>query len=136
MDNVSLDSPLMGEEIFGPILPVFAYKNMADAVEIIQAHPNPLAFYIFTSRKENASAWIESVSFGSGCVNNANMQFANLHLPFGGIGQSGMGAYHGKYSFELFSHPKPVLSTPVWFDPSVKYPPFRGKLKWFKFLIR
>jgi len=136
MDNVSLDSPLMQEEIFGPILPVFAFTDIKQAVAIIQKNPNPLSFYVFTSSPRKEREWIESVPFGSGCVNNAAWQFANHNLPFGGIGSSGIGAYHGKYSFEVFTHAKPVMKTPYWFDPNIKYPPFKGKMKWFKMFIK
>ena len=79
--------------------------------------------------------WIQKVPFGSGCVNNTVWQFANEHMPFGGIGNSGIGAYHGKSSFDIFSHAKPVLKTSTAIDPSLKYPPLKGKMKWFKKLM-
>ncbi|MFI5156341.1 MAG: aldehyde dehydrogenase [Chitinophagales bacterium] len=134
--NPALDSGLMSEEIFGPILPVVSFRTMDDAKKIIRLNPNPLSLYVFTSDQSKEKAWIEQIPFGGGCINNAAWQFTNPHLPFGGIGQSGMGAYHGKYSFDLFTHAKPVMKTPVWIDPSIKYPPYSGKLKWFKRLIR
>ncbi len=134
--NPTLDSGLMREEIFGPILPVVSFRSMDEAKQIILLNPNPLSLYVFTSDALKEKAWIEQISFGGGCINNAAWQFTNHHLPFGGIGQSGMGAYHGKYSFDLFTHAKPVMKTPVWIDPSIKYPPYAGKLKWFKRLIR
>jgi len=136
IDSVSLDSPLMKEEIFGPILPVLDFTDIKQALSIIQRNPNPLSFYIFTSSSKKEKEWIESVPFGSGCINNTAWQFANHHLPFGGIGYSGMGAYHGKYTFDVFTHAKPVMKTPTWFDPDLKYPPFKGKMKWFKLFIR
>jgi len=136
MDDVSLDSSLMKEEIFGPILPVHGFADMKEALSIIQRNPNPLSFYVFTSNSKKEKDWIDAVPFGSGCVNNTAWQFANHHLPFGGIGYSGMGAYHGKYSFDIFTHAKPVMKTPYWPDLNIKYPPFNGKMKWFKMFIR
>ena len=136
LKNIKEDAPVMNEEIFGPILPVISFNSMGDALKIIKKNETPLAFYVFTSDKKKEKTWLENVSFGSGCVNNTIYQLSNLHLPFGGIGNSGIGAYHGKYSFDLFTHAKPVLKTPTWFDPGIKYPSFKGKLKWFKFFIK
>lgn len=136
LEEVSLDAPVMQEEIFGPILPIFTFNEPEEALAIISRHPNPLSFYIFTSSKKKEKAWIEKVQFGSGCVNNAAMQFTNHHLPFGGVGQSGIGAYHGRQSFDVFTHYKSVMKTPAWFDPSLKYPPLKGKMKLLKFFIK
>ncbi|HET7118002.1 MAG TPA: aldehyde dehydrogenase [Hanamia sp.] len=136
LKNISPNSPLMKEEIFGPILPVFTFINMNEALGIIKENKNPLAFYVFTSDKKKEKAWLENVAFGGGCVNNTIYHLSNPHLPFGGIGNSGIGAYHGKYSFQTFTHAKPVMKTATWFDPSIKYPPLKGKLKQFKFFIK
>jgi len=136
MEDVSPESPLMQEEIFGPILPVFTYRNMEEALGIVRQHPDPLAFYLFTRDAGKQQAWMEQFTFGGGCINNTVWHFANHHLPFGGVGNSGTGAYHGKYSFQVFTHAKPVMQTPVWIDPSIKYPPYKGKLKWFRFFFR
>ena len=136
MEGVSPDSPLMKEEIFGPLLPVFTFDATDEALELIAANPSPLGFYVFTRDRAVEKKWLNRVRFGGGCVNNTIWQLSNHHLPFGGIGNSGIGAYHGKYSFERFTHAKPVMSTPAWFDPAIKYPPFDGKLKWFKKMIR
>jgi aldehyde dehydrogenase (NAD+) len=136
MEDVSLDSLLMTEEIFGPILPVHTFTRHEDAVNIIQRNPKPLSFYVFTSDSKKEKQWIGQISFGGGCINNACWHFANHHLPFGGIGNSGVGSYHGKYSFDTFTHKKAVMRTATWFDPNLKYPPFKGKLKWFKLIIR
>ena len=132
----ALDMPVMQEEIFGPVLPVLTFHSREEALAIIQRNPDPLAFYVFTSNTQRERSWIESLSFGGGCVNNSSWHFANHHLPFGGIGKSGIGAYHGKYSFEVFAHAKPVMKTPAWPDPGIKYPPFQGKLKWFKLFMK
>jgi aldehyde dehydrogenase (NAD+) len=136
LDNVSLDSSLMSEEIFGPLLPVIAYHSMEEAMHMEELNANPLAFYLFTNNKSVERKWIERTAFGGGCINNTAWQFANYHLPFGGVGESGIGAYHGKYTFERFTHSKPVMKTPLWLDPSIKYPPMKGRLKLFKWLIR
>ncbi|MFM9908922.1 MAG: aldehyde dehydrogenase family protein, partial [Chitinophagaceae bacterium] len=136
LENVSLDAPVMQEEIFGPILPVFSFTTGDEAIEIINRHPNPLSFYIFTASAKKEQEWIEKIQFGAGCVNNAAWQFSNHHLPFGGVGQSGMGAYHGKFTFDTFTHKKAVMKTPTWFDPAIKYPPLKGKLGLLKLFIR
>ncbi|MFD2527065.1 aldehyde dehydrogenase family protein [Flavihumibacter stibioxidans] len=136
LDEVSPDAPIMKEEIFGPILPVLTYKSMEEALQVIARNPNPLAFYIFTNSEKREKAWIESVPFGGGCVNNTAWHFTNPSLPFGGRGYSGTGACHGKFSYDCFSHRKSVMKTPTWFDPGIKYPPFKGKLSLFKKLIR
>lgn len=136
MQNVAADAPLMKEEIFGPILPVLTFNNFVEAKSIIQNNPDPLSFYIYTSDLRKEKEWLQGIAFGGGCVNNSSWHFTNHHLPFGGRGKSGIGRYHGKYSFDVFSHAKAVLKTPAWFDPAIKYPPFKGKLKLFKWIIR
>jgi aldehyde dehydrogenase (NAD+) len=136
LDEVSIDSPVMSEEIFGPILPVITFKTTAEAIEIVKRNADPLAFYLFTQDKNKEHEWINKVAFGGGCINNADWHFSNHHLPFGGVGQSGFGAYHGKYTFNTFTRSKPVMKTPNWFDPSFKYPSFKGRLKLFKWFIR
>lgn len=136
LDNVALDAPVMKEEIFGPILPIISFNTAEEARQIIAQNPNPLAFYVFTSSTKKEQEWLNSVAFGGGCINNASWHLTNHNLPFGGRGFSGTGHYHGKYSFETFSHKKAIMKTPTWFDPSVKYPPFKGKLKLFKWVIR
>ena len=134
--NVSEDSAVMKDEIFGPVLPVISFTKKEEAKKIIANNPNPLAFYVFTSGAAKEKEWLEEIPFGGGCVNNASWHLTNHHLPFGGRGFSGTGQYHGKYSFETFSHKKAVMKTPTWFDPSIKYPPFKGKLKLFKWVIK
>lgn len=136
IDDPVMESAVMKEEIFGPVLPILSFRSKEDAMAIINRHPNPLAFYVFTESREKEKDWLDSVPAGGGCINNASWQFTNHHLPFGGRGLSGIGQYHGRYSFDTFSHRKPVMKTPTWFDPSVKYPPFKGKLKLFKWVIK
>ena len=134
--DVSLDAAIMKEEIFGPILPIIGFGTTEEARAIIANNSNPLAFYVFTSSKAKETGWLTSVPFGGGCVNNTALHLTNHNLPFGGRGFSGSGQYHGKYSFETFSHKKAVMRTPTWFDPAIKYPPFKGRLKFFKWIIR
>ena len=127
---------VMQEEIFGPVLPVISFTDMNDAVKIIKQNKNPLAFYLFTSSKEKENNWLNSIPFGGGCVNNAALHLANEKLPFGGRGASGIGNYHGKFSFDTFSHKKSIMKTPTWFDPFIKYPPFTNRLNLFKKVMK
>jgi aldehyde dehydrogenase (NAD+) len=136
MEGIRPDASIMQEEIFGPILPVFSFNSMAEALAIIAINPNPLSFYVYTGNSVKEEEWLNTVSFGGGCVNNSSWHFTNPDLPFGGRGNSGMGVAHGKSSFDCFTHRKAVMKTPVWFDPAIKYPPFKGKLALFKKLIR
>lgn len=136
LDNVSTASPIMQEEIFGPLLPILSFNSMNEALAIIEQNRNPLAFYVFTSSRSKEKNWLQQVAFGGGCVNNASWHLTNAQLPFGGRGASGTGQYHGKASFDTFTHKKSVMKTPTWFDPAIKYPPFKGKLKLFKWVIR
>jgi aldehyde dehydrogenase (NAD+) len=136
LENVSLDAKVMTEEIFGPILPILTFSTQEEALKIIRKNPNPLAFYVFTSSTKTEEDWISNVAFGGGCVNNTIYHITNHHLHFGGVGYSGIGAYHGQSSFYTFTHAKPVLKTATWIDPALKYPPFKGKLKWLKWFLR
>ena len=136
IDGVGLENNIMKEEIFGPILPIISFSNKQEALKIMEANKNPLAFYVFTSSSTKEKEWLNDVAFGGGCVNNASLHLTNDQLPFGGRGASGMGSYHGQYSFNTFSHSKAVMKSPTWFDPSMKYPPFTGKLKLFKWFIK
>ena len=136
MDIVNINAAIMKEEIFGPVLPIIGFETMEEALKIIAINKNPLAFYLFTSSKTKEKVWLDSVAFGGGCINNASWHLTNHHLPFGGRGFSGTGQYHGRFSFDTFSHKKAMMKTPTWFDPAIKYPPFKGKLKLFKWVIR
>jgi aldehyde dehydrogenase (NAD+) len=134
--DVDLNAAIMKEEIFGPLLPIIPFSTTEEAKAVIANHPNPLAFYIYTASTKKEKEWLEAVPAGGSCVNNSSWHLTNHHLPFGGRGFSGTGCYHGKYSFDTFSHKKAVMKTPTWFDPNIKYPPFKGKLKLFKWVIR
>ena len=136
MSDIDLESAIMHEEIFGPILPIITFDKREEAIAIIEKNKNPLAFYIFTGSKQKEKEWLQQVPFGGGCVNNASWHLTNPNLPFGGRGFSGIGHCQGKFSFETFSHKKSILKTPTWFDPSMKYPPFKGKLKLFKLFFK
>ncbi len=136
LTDVPADASVMKDEIFGPVLPVTGFNSADEARAIMDKNPDPLAFYVFTSSRKKEKEWLDSVAFGGGCVNNASWHLTNHHLPFGGRGFSGIGNYHGQYSFDTFSHKKAIMKTPVWFDPNIKYPPFKGRLKLFKWIIR
>ena len=136
LEGVDINDAVMQDEIFGPVLPVISFQTKEEALKIINQHPNPLAFYVFTGSNTKEKDWMNSVAFGGGCINNASWHLTNHHLPFGGRGFSGTGNYHGKYSFDTFSHKKAIMKTPTWFDPPIKYPPFKGRLKLFKWVIR
>jgi aldehyde dehydrogenase (NAD+) len=120
-----LEAPVMREEIFGPILPVIAYTNLDEVYQIVKSHPDPLACYIFSRHRQLIEALLEQIPFGGGCVNDTLTHFLNHNLPFGGRGASGIGNYHGHYSFETFSHSKAVIKTGFHFDLPIKFPPYR-----------
>lgn len=136
MDNISMDSAIMKEEIFGPILPILSFTNRQEVQDIIAKNPNPLAFYLFTGSNKKEEEWVNAIAFGGGCINNAALHLTNHRLPFGGRGFSGTGNYHGKFSFDTFTHKKGILKTPTWIDPAIKYPTYKGKLKIFKWLVK
>lgn len=133
IDDFNTD--LMREEIFGPIWPIVSWKDEKELYELLSHHPNPLAAYMFTKDKTLWKNFIRQFSCGGACRNNCIVHLANPHLPFGGIGESGMGNYHGRHSFLTFSHEKIILSSTSWPDPSMKYPPYKGKMKWLKRLL-
>lgn len=126
LEDVSADSPCMQEEIFGPVLPVMAFDDLTEAEEWVQNRPRPLACYLFTSSAENERRLLSRLHFGGGCVNDTIIHLAVPGLPFGGVGDSGMGAYHGKSGFDTFSHVKSVLRKSTWLDLPFRYQPFNG----------
>lgn len=132
----SWEDKIMQEEIFGPILPVLTYKSFDEALNKIQAREKPLSAYLFSGKKLEQNQFKKQLSFGGGCINDTIMHISNSHLPFGGVGNSGIGNYHGKYGFETFSHSKAILKKANWGEPNVKYPPYsEKKLSWIKKLI-
>ncbi|MCL1937754.1 MAG: aldehyde dehydrogenase [Candidatus Azobacteroides sp.] len=124
LDDAKWDAPVMNEEIFGPILPVLTYVEAEEAVRLINARPKPLAMYLFTNRKEVERYFLRNVSFGGGCVNDTLAHLSVPSLPFGGIGDSGMGSYHGKAGFDAFTHYKSVLHKSKYLDIPLRYPPY------------
>ena len=124
MDNVAFDDLVMEDEIFGPILPIISYTDLDWAITQVRQRPKPLALYVFTERNKSRDKILNEISFGGGAVNETMVQLANHHLPFGGVGSSGTGNYHGKFGFDCFSHKKAIHDKPTWFEPSLKYPPY------------
>lgn len=129
LDGVSPDDPVMQEEIFGPVLPVLEFEDIRQAEKFILDRPRPLALYLFSQNKAVQRRFLERVPFGGGCVNDTIMHLANPRLPFGGIGSSGVGGYHGKKSFETFSHTKGVVHTSTLLDLPIRYPPYSAASK-------
>ena len=124
MDNITWDDAVMKEEIFGPILPVMIYDNLDEVIEIVESKPHPLALYIFSSDKKNIKKVTEHCRYGGGCVNDVVVHLATPEMPFGGCGESGMGAYHGKFGFDTFTHKKSILDKKTWFDLPIRYQPY------------
>lgn len=136
MDNVSFDDLVMQEEIFGPILPMIEFDNLDWAIKQVKDRPKPLALYIFGKNRKAINKILNEVSFGGGAVNDAVMHLTNSALPFGGVGDSGTGSYHGKYGFDAFTHYKSVLDKSTLFEPPIKYPPYsKFKLRLLKLLL-
>jgi acyl-CoA reductase-like NAD-dependent aldehyde dehydrogenase len=123
----------MQEEIFGPILPVLSYGDPDEAISFVNARPKPLAAYFFTRDERLAERFLVEIAFGGGCVNDTVLHLAHPGLPFGGVGQSGMGASHGRAGFDAFSHRKSILRKPFSFDVKLRYAPAsESKLRWLK----
>jgi aldehyde dehydrogenase (NAD+) len=133
IDHVEPGFPIMQEEIFGPILPVLTFDDVSEALDYVNAHEKPLAFYYFGTNTRAKEILLKTTS-GGGCINDTLMHIANHHLPFGGVGNSGMGKYHGHTSFLVFSNARAVVNTPTWIDMPFKYVPFKG-FKWLKKII-
>ena len=132
----NLESKVMEDEIFGPILPIIEYDDFKEVHDIIKKYSHPLALYIFTKKKGFGRKFLESYPFGGGAINDTVMHIANDRLPFGGVGQSGMGKYHGESTFNTFSHFKPYLNKPLWIDPPLRYPPFKNKINFLKKILK
>lgn len=125
MSEVSWDDPVMQDEIFGPILPIICFDNVNEALNIINEHANPLALYVFAEEKWVQQAFTSACTFGGGCINDCIIHLATTHMPFGGVGESGMGAYHGKVGFDSFSHLKSIVDKKTWLDLPVRYQPYK-----------
>lgn len=138
IDSPGMESGIMAEEIFGPLLPILSYDTDEDLRRTIGRYEKPLSLYVFTSSKRFAKAIISDYSFGGGCINDTVVHFSNKKLPFGGVGYSGIGRYHGKFGFETFSHYKSIVRKATWLDITLRYAPYEKKfslikkiLKWF-----
>ncbi|OCB70209.1 aldehyde dehydrogenase [Flavobacterium crassostreae] len=134
--ETTVDSLLMQEEIFGPILPILTYTNATDLQQIVSTYEKPLSLYVFTKNNAFARKIITSYSFGGGCINDTIIHFSNKRLPFGGVGHSGMGAYHGALSFNVFSHHKSIVKKANWLDLPMRYAPYKDKLKTIKKILK
>ncbi|TDE43445.1 aldehyde dehydrogenase [Flavobacterium rhamnosiphilum] len=129
LDEPNMDSVVMKEEIFGPILPILSYQSKSDIEKIISSFEKPLSLYLFSQDKSFIDEVLRKYSFGGGCINDTVIHLANNRLPFGGVGNSGMGAYHGKLSFDIFSHKKAIVKKGTWLDLPMRYAPYKDKLK-------
>ncbi len=135
-DTTSWDGSIMKEEIFGPILPILTYTNMKEIVKIITSKPKPLALYLFTNNKRIEDYVVKNISFGGGCINDTIVHLATPYMGFGGVGESGMGKYHGKYSLVTFSHKKSILKKGNWLDLPMRYYPYHSiKEKMIRFFL-
>lgn len=128
LDNVSWEDKIMQEEIFGPILPILTYENIDDIYEVLSNKPKPLALYMFTESKKNKKKIMDKLIFGGGCVNDTVIHLATTEMGFGGVGESGMGKYHGKAGFDTFSHSKSIVDKKTWIDLPIRYQPYKKGL--------
>jgi len=135
LDNVSLDSPVMQDEIFGPILPIVEYGNLREAIDLIKSRPKPLALYMFSKNNKKIDRVLSETSAGGVTINDTLMHIANGSLPFGGVGESGIGGYHGQHSFDLFSHLKAVLHRSFLIEEPIRYAPYKVKRSLLKKLM-
>ena len=127
LDNVSWDDPVMQEEIFGPVIPVLTYRDLEEALDTVESRPRPLALYCFTESREVKERVLSRCRFGGGCINDTLIHLATSEMPFGGVGESGMGSYHGEAGFEEFSHLRSIVDQKTWTDIPVRYRPYTEK---------
>ena len=136
LHQINWNDAAMQEEIFGPVLPVISYNHFNEALQMVADHEKPLAAYLFSTDADEKKRFTEKISFGGGCINDVVMHLSNDYLPFGGVGNSGIGNYHGKFGFETFSHQKSILDRATWGEPDFKYPPYTDKkMNWIKKLM-
>ena len=126
MEGVDWSDPVMGEEIFGPILPILTYSDAGAAIATLRSRPKPLALYVFSRSRRSIRRWTTDLSFGGGCVNDTIIHLATAEMPFGGVGESGMGAYHGKAGFDTFTHYKSLVHKKAHPDLPLRYQPYNG----------
>ncbi|PTG42139.1 aldehyde dehydrogenase [Staphylococcus cohnii] len=132
LDGTTFDSKIMENEIFGPILPIIAYDDFDESIDLIRTKPKPLSLYLFSEDENSSERILNELSFGGGAINDTLMHLANPNLPFGGVGASGIGKYHGKYSFDTFSHDKSYIFKSTRLESSLLFPPYKGKFKYIK----
>ncbi len=130
------EDPVMQEEIFGPVLPILEYESLDEAIDFVRGREKPLALYVFSRSRKNISRIHALCAFGGGCVNDAVIHLSNPRLPFGGVGNSGMGSYHGRMSLETFTHQKSIVKEALWIDLPVRYAPFGKKIRLLRLLMR
>ncbi|MCC8167803.1 MAG: aldehyde dehydrogenase family protein, partial [Clostridiales bacterium] len=128
LDGVTAEDAVMQEEIFGPVLPIITVKSVDEAISFVNDRPHPLALYVFTENRQTAKKVTESVSYGGGCINDVVIHLATSYMGFGGVGNSGMGGYHGKKSFDTFTHEKSVMKKYTFMDMPLRYQPY-SKIK-------
>ena len=137
LENVRWEDPVMQEEIFGPVLPVLTFRSLEEAIAQVKKREKPLALYLFTEDKKEQKKVLKSISFGGGCINDTIIHLATSRLGFGGVGNSGMGSYHGKLSFETFSHTKSIVNKSTWLDLPFRYMPYNAtKEKLIRLFLR
>lgn len=136
IDESDTNSLIMQEEIFGPILPILSYENETELSSVISKYEKPLALYVFSENKSFSKKIITQFSFGGGCINDTVVHFSNKRLPFGGVGHSGIGAYHGSLSFDVFSHKKGIVKKANWLDLTLRYAPYKDKLSLIKKILK
>ena len=137
LQNIDWEDAVMGEEIFGPVLPILTYKTLSQAIAMVEAHPHPLALYFFSEDKATQSRVLAGCRFGGGCLNDTIIHLATSAMPFGGVGESGMGGYHGKAGFETFSHARSIVNKKTWMDLPIRYQPYAAwKDKLLKLFLR
>ena len=133
---MTLDDPVMNEEIFGPVLPILTYRSLDQAFDIVRTFEKPLACYVFSDDKQVQHRVLTRLQFGGATVNDVVVHLANNHMGFGGVGNSGMGAYHGKVGFDCFTHYKSTLKKGTWLELPIRNPPFDDKIKLLRMLMR
>ena len=126
----------MKEEIFGPLLPILTFETKSDLESIILKYEKPLSLYVFTENNKFAEQIINKFSFGGGCINDTVIHFSNKRLPFGGVGHSGIGAYHGVLNFDTFSHKKSIVKKANWLDLELRYAPYKNKLSYIRKIMK
>ena len=138
MDTVTHDDPVMGEEIFGPILPILTFDDFDELISDLKRKDKPLALYLFSHDKNHIHRVTTELSYGGGCVNDVIIHLASSELPFGGVGESGMGAYHGKAGFDTFTHYKSIVDKKTWLDLPMRYQPYKNRFyeKLIRFFLR